>query len=86
MAYSLLFLNTTDRCLKKERIADQVKVTAMKRCPHCKKILFRKKNGSLTCPNECDSSTQRIAFNTVIDPLKDRRDKTEFDPWVNVKY
>lgn len=58
----------------------------MKRCPYCKKILFRKKNGSLACPNECDLNTQRKAINTVIDPMKDRRTKAEFDPWIDVKY
>jgi hypothetical protein len=50
------------------------------------KILFRKKNGTLACPNECDASTKRRAFNTVIEPTKDRRTKDAFDPWVDVKY
>jgi hypothetical protein len=50
------------------------------------KILFRKKNGTLACPNDCDQSGLRRAFNTVIDPMKDRRLQTDFDPWENVKY
>ena len=58
----------------------------MERCSFCRKILFRKKDGSLACPNACEQSTQRKAFNTVIDPRKDRRLKETFDPWINVKY
>ena len=58
----------------------------MERCKQCKKILFRKKDGSLVCPNGCNENHQRSAFNTVIDPMKERRgDKSFFDPWSNVK-
>ena len=59
---------------------------ALLRCPQCRKILFRKKDGRLACPNECGQSSQRRAFNTVVDPLKDRRAKQDFDPWSTVKY
>ena len=58
----------------------------MQRCEHCKKILFKKKDGTLACPNECDQNRQRRAFNTVIDPSMDRRDQDEFDPWDNVRF
>jgi uncharacterized Zn finger protein (UPF0148 family) len=60
----------------------------MQRCPQCKKILFKKKDGRLACPNECKQNSQRVAFNTVLDPLKDRRiqDKDEWDPWSHVKF
>jgi uncharacterized Zn finger protein (UPF0148 family) len=61
-------------------------VATMQRCIQCKKILFRKKDGTLACPNECDQSGHRRAFNTVIDPMKDRRVKAEFDPWNDVRY
>jgi len=54
----------------------------MKRCDQCKKVLFRKKNGSLVCPNGCDEHQQRSAFNTVIDPMNERRGAQEtWDPW-----
>ena len=58
----------------------------MERCSNCRKILFRKRNGSLVCPNECGQNTQRRAFNTVIEHMKDRRVKWAFDPWSLVKY
>lgn len=45
----------------------------MKRCPQCKKILFKKKDGTLFCPNECDKHEGRAAFNTFIDRDMDRR-------------
>jgi acetyl-CoA carboxylase beta subunit len=60
-------------------------VNVMKQCPNCKKILFKKKDGTLACPNECDRSGHRTAFSTVIDPMLDRRIKETFDPWSNVK-
>lgn len=64
----------------------QVKlIRKIERCPQCKKILFRKKNGNLVCPNECQQSGQRSAFNTMIDPMKDRRILPQFDPWEHVK-
>ena len=54
----------------------------MKRCPKCKKILFKKKDGRLVCPNGCDEHSERVAFNTVIDPNLERREgKDTFDPW-----
>ena len=54
----------------------------MKRCKQCKKVLFKKKDGSLACPNECNENHQRSAFNTVIDPWKERRgQETYADPW-----
>ena len=67
------------------KIDQEGKEHAMERCIHCRKVLFRKKNGSLVCPNECEQSTQRRAFSTVIDPLKDRRLRAAFDPWSQVK-
>jgi uncharacterized Zn finger protein (UPF0148 family) len=58
----------------------------MERCKQCKKILFKKKNGTLVCPNGCDEHHRRSAFNTVIDPMKDRRgEKDGFDPWANAR-
>jgi uncharacterized Zn finger protein (UPF0148 family) len=57
----------------------------MERCPQCKKILFKKKNGSLACPNGCEQSSHRVALNTVVDPLNDRRSQAERDPWRFVK-
>lgn len=54
----------------------------MERCKQCKKVLFRKKDGSLVCPNECNENHRRSAFNTVIDPWKERRgDVPHIDPW-----
>lgn len=54
----------------------------MERCSQCKKVLFKKKDGSLMCPNGCDEHQQRSAFNTMIDPMKERRgEKPFFDPW-----
>ena len=54
----------------------------MERCPQCKKILFKKRDGSLVCPNGCNEHQRRSAFNTVIDPMKDRRNNERtFDPW-----
>jgi uncharacterized Zn finger protein (UPF0148 family) len=54
----------------------------MERCHQCKKILFKKRDGSLVCPNGCNEHQRRSAFNTVIDPMKDRRgDERTFDPW-----
>lgn len=58
----------------------------MRHCPQCKKLLFRRKDGRLACPNECVQNTRRLAYNTLIDPLKDRRAKEERDPWRNVKF
>lgn len=58
----------------------------MQRCPQCKKILFKKRDGRLVCPNECDKNTRRIAFNTVLDPIKDRRAGDTWNPWNNVKF
>jgi len=58
---------------------------SVERCPQCKKILFKKRDGRLACPNGCEQSSQRVAFNTVIDPLKDRRSRDDHDPWRNVK-
>lgn len=56
----------------------------VQRCPQCKKVLFKKKDGRLECPNECEEDTKRTAFNTVIDPLKDRRANDTWNPWNNV--
>lgn len=54
----------------------------MERCKQCKKVLFRKKDGSLVCPNECNENHRRSAFNTVVDPWKERRgEETVIDPW-----
>lgn len=54
----------------------------MERCKQCKKVLFKKKDGRLVCPNGCDEHHQRSAFNTVIDPSMERRNKKPyFDPW-----
>ncbi len=54
----------------------------MERCDQCKKVLFRKKDGTLACPNGCDDNQNRLAFNTVIDPAKERRGARDtFDPW-----
>jgi uncharacterized Zn finger protein (UPF0148 family) len=58
----------------------------MQHCPQCKKILFRKRDGRLVCPNDCEQSGKRVAFNTVIDPLKDRRANEDRDPWRDVKF
>jgi hypothetical protein len=58
---------------------------SLRRCAKCKKILFKKKDGTLACPNECERSGHRTAFSTVIDPMFDRRIKESFDPWSNVK-
>lgn len=58
----------------------------MEKCPYCMKILFRKKNGTLACPNECDQNNKRTALSTVIDPMKDRRQEDAQDPWDNVRY
>lgn len=58
----------------------------MQHCEQCKKILFRKKDGTLACPNECGQSAQRRAFNTVIDPGMDRRVEVDADPWDHVRY
>jgi uncharacterized Zn finger protein (UPF0148 family) len=58
----------------------------MQRCPQCKKILFKTKEGRLVCPNDCKQNTQRIAFNTVIEPLNDRRGDGESDPWSKVRF
>lgn len=58
----------------------------MERCRQCKKILFKKKDGSLMCPNGCVENQKRSAFNTVIDPMADRRgEKKHFDPWNNAR-
>jgi uncharacterized Zn finger protein (UPF0148 family) len=58
----------------------------MKRCKHCKKILFKKKGGALVCPNGCDEHHRRSAFNTVIEPAMDRRgEEYIFDPWENAR-
>ncbi len=58
----------------------------MQHCPQCRKILFKKKDGRLICPNGCEQSRRRVAFHTVIDPLKDRRGNDDRDPWRNVKF
>jgi len=73
----------TITCLK-----DAVTATGepMKRCNQCKKFLFRKRDGSLQCPNGCNENQRRSAFNTVIEPMKDRRGEAFiFDPWDNVR-
>lgn len=57
----------------------------MQRCPQCKKILFKTKDGRLVCPNNCKHNARRIAFNTVMDPLDDRRSDGEPDPWNKVR-
>jgi uncharacterized Zn finger protein (UPF0148 family) len=58
----------------------------MEQCKQCKKILFKKKDGTLMCPNGCDDHHGRLAFNTVIDPMKERRgEKGFFDPWNNAR-
>ena len=58
----------------------------MERCKQCKKVLFRKKDGRLICPNGCDEHRQRSAFNTVLDPLMERRNKKPyFDPWYSAR-
>jgi DNA phosphorothioation-dependent restriction protein DptG len=56
----------------------------MDRCPICKKLLFKKKNGTLACPNFCDGKQKRKAFNTMIDERFERRG-VEFDPWSNAR-
>jgi uncharacterized Zn finger protein (UPF0148 family) len=62
------------------------KSSSMEHCKYCKKILFRKKNGMLACPNGCDEHHRRSAFNTVIDPAQDRRgERYTFDPWGNAR-
>jgi uncharacterized Zn finger protein (UPF0148 family) len=61
-------------------------IQTMERCRQCKKILFRKKDGSLACPNQCQRSGSRSAFNTFIDPKKERRVPSQFDPWEHVRY
>lgn len=54
----------------------------MKRCAQCKKVLFKKRDGKLVCPNGCRENSSRAAFNTVIDPEYDRREADDtFDPW-----
>ena len=55
----------------------------MDRCPICKKILFKKKDGTLACPNLCNGDNQRRkAFNTVIDERLEKRGVQKFfDPW-----
>ena len=36
----------------------------------------------MVCPNGCDEHSERVAFNTVIDPNLERREgKDTFDPW-----
>ena len=58
----------------------------MERCKQCKKVLFKKKDGSLVCPNDCDDHHRRSAFNTVIDSVNERRNvKWFFDPWANAR-
>jgi uncharacterized Zn finger protein (UPF0148 family) len=61
-------------------------IRTIQRCHQCKKILFRKKDGTLACPNQCRQSGRRSAFNTLIDPMKDRRVRPRFDPWEHVRY
>jgi hypothetical protein len=39
----------------------------------------------LACPNECGENAKRRAFNTVIDPMKDRRNMDTLGPWDNVR-
>lgn len=58
----------------------------IERCPVCNKILFRKKGGGMKCLNECQQSFQRIAFNTLVEPAKDRRGSKEPNPWHHVKW
>jgi hypothetical protein len=54
----------------------------MKRCHNCKKILIKRRDGKLVCPNGCDEHSGRLAFNTVIDPNLERRQGNDtFDPW-----
>lgn len=53
----------------------------MKRCPQCKKILFKRKDGKLMCPNECQEHGNRAAYNTYIESRHDRRSNDTFDPW-----
>ncbi|MDA8140503.1 MAG: hypothetical protein M0036_17805 [Desulfobacteraceae bacterium] len=54
----------------------------MKRCPQCKKVLFKRRDGKMVCPNDCKEHTGRLAYNTVIDPEYDRREGNEtWDPW-----
>ncbi len=60
------------------RLSDKAISLNLERCPQCKKFLFKKKNGALFCPNECDGHSRRTAFNTVMDPMKDRR--CDIDP------
>ena len=58
----------------------------MERCKQCKKILFKKKDGTLMCPNGCDDNQNRLAFNTVIDARYDRRGEDEtLGPWDEVR-
>jgi len=61
----------------------------MKRCPQCKKILFKKRDRKLACPNNCTAHGDRAAFNTVIDPELDRRRNDDtfdtFDPWASAR-
>lgn len=61
-------------------------IRTIQRCHQCKKILFRKKDGTLACPNQCRQSGRRSAFNTLINPMKDRRVRVRFDPWEHVRY
>jgi len=67
------------------RLSDKAISLNLERCPQCKKILFKKKNGKLFCPNECDDHRRRLAYNTVVDPKKDRRFHTTIHPWDNVR-
>jgi uncharacterized Zn finger protein (UPF0148 family) len=54
----------------------------MEQCDQCKKVLFKKKDGTLFCPNGCKENQERLAFNTVIDPTKERRGALDtWDPW-----
>ncbi|MFZ1986517.1 MAG: hypothetical protein WAU91_19060 [Desulfatitalea sp.] len=54
----------------------------MKRCQQCKKVLFKRRDGKLVCPNGCKEHQGRLAFNTVIDEDLDRRGPDDtFDPW-----
>lgn len=50
------------------------------RCPLCNKILFRKKGGGMRCINGCQQNFQGIAFNTLVEPTKNRRRSGKMDP------
>jgi hypothetical protein len=58
----------------------------MKHCQQCKKVLFKRRDGKLVCPNGCKEHIGRLAFNTVIDEDLNRRGPDDtFDPWASAR-